>query len=66
LGIKFKKDPQGQFAHSNVITILNPAGEIVRQLTGLNLDVALAIKAVRKTSLNPRNAPVLAEQHNRL
>jgi protein SCO1/2 len=53
LGIKFKKDPQGQFAHSNVITVLNPAGEIVRQLTGLNLDVAPAIEAVRKTIPKP-------------
>jgi protein SCO1 len=53
LGIKFKKDPQGQFAHSNVITVLNPAGEIVRQLTGLNLDVAPAIEAVQKTIPKP-------------
>ena len=48
LGIKFKKDPQGQFAHSNVISVLNPAGEIVHQQTGLNLDVAPAISAVKK------------------
>jgi protein SCO1 len=46
LGIKFKKDPQGQFAHSNVITVLNPAGEIVHQLNGLNLDVTPAISAI--------------------
>jgi len=49
LGIKFKKDAQGQFAHSNVITILNPAGEIVYQLNGLNLDVTPAISAIQKT-----------------
>jgi protein SCO1/2 len=49
LGIKFKKDPQGQFAHSNVITVLNPAGEIVFQLNGLNLDVSPAISAIKKT-----------------
>lgn len=49
LGIKFKKDPQGQFAHSNVITVLNPAGEIVYQLNGLNLDVAPAVSAIQKT-----------------
>ena len=49
LGIKFKKDLQGQFAHSNVITVLNPAGEIVYQLNGLNLDVMPAISAIKKT-----------------
>jgi len=49
LGIKFKKDAQGQFAHSNVITVLNPAGEIVYQLNGLNLDVKPAISAIEKT-----------------
>ena len=48
LGIKFKKDPQGQFAHSNVITVLNSAGEIVYQLNGLNLDVTPAISAIEK------------------
>lgn len=48
LGIKFKKDPQGQFAHSNVITVLNPAGEIVYQQNGLNLDVTPAVSAVKK------------------
>ena len=29
LGLKFKEDANGQFAHSNVITILNAQGEIV-------------------------------------
>ena len=49
LGIKFKKDARGQFAHSNVITVLNPAGEIVHQLNGLNLDITPAISAIEKT-----------------
>jgi protein SCO1/2 len=35
LGIKYKKDAQGQFAHSNLITVLNRAGEIVHQQFGL-------------------------------
>jgi protein SCO1/2 len=29
LGLKFKEDANGQFAHSNVITILNAQGEII-------------------------------------
>lgn len=36
LGVKFKKDAQGQFMHSNVITVLNSQGEIAFQEVGLN------------------------------
>ena len=36
LGVKFKKDSRGQFAHSNVITVLDKNGNIVQQQTGLN------------------------------
>lgn len=36
LGVKFKKDSRGQFAHSNVITVLDKNGDIVQQQTGLN------------------------------
>jgi protein SCO1/2 len=38
LGVKFKQDAQGDFSHSNVITLLNAEGEIVYQQTGLNPD----------------------------
>jgi protein SCO1/2 len=40
LGVKFKKDAQGQFMHSNVITFLNSEGEIAFQETGLNIALA--------------------------
>jgi protein SCO1/2 len=36
LNVKFKKDAQGQFNHSNVITLLNAQGEIVYQQLGLS------------------------------
>jgi protein SCO1/2 len=36
LGVKFKKETSGQFAHSNVITLLDSKGEIVSQQMGLN------------------------------
>ncbi len=39
LGIKFKPQANGQFVHSNVITLLNSQGEIVHQQTGLNQDI---------------------------
>ena len=38
LNVKFKKDSQGQFQHSNVITLLNADGEIAYQQLGLNTD----------------------------
>lgn len=48
LGVKFKKESNGQFAHSNVITVLNAKGEIVFQQTGLNRDPALTVQALEK------------------
>ncbi len=36
LGVKFKKDAQGQFSHSNLITLLNSDGEVIKQQVGLN------------------------------
>ena len=38
LGVKYKQDADGQFAHSNVITVLDANGEIVHQQTGLDSD----------------------------
>lgn len=35
LGVKFKQEADGQFAHSNLITILNGEGEVVHQRNGL-------------------------------
>lgn len=52
LNVKFKKDAQGQFLHSNVLTLLNAKGEIVHQQLGLNSDSSETI----------RRAAALAEQ----
>ncbi|HEV8541329.1 MAG TPA: SCO family protein [Verrucomicrobiae bacterium] len=38
LGVRFRSEAQGGFAHSNMITLLNPGGEIVLQQPGLNRD----------------------------
>jgi protein SCO1/2 len=46
LGVKFKRDARGQFAHSNLFTILNPAGEIVHRHLGLNGDISEAARAL--------------------
>ena len=54
LGVKYKQDARGQFSHSNLITILNPEGEIAYQRSGLQGDVTAAAKAVvATTSLKP-------------
>ena len=46
LGVKFKQEMSGQFAHSNLITVLNGEGEIVHQRNGLMGDVSEAADAV--------------------
>lgn len=48
LGLKFKEDANGQFAHSNVITILNAQGEIVHQQIGLNQDIQETVRLLRQ------------------
>lgn len=48
LGVKFKKDERGQFAHSNVITILNSDGEVAFQQFGLNHDPQAMSEVVQK------------------
>ena len=46
LGINYAQDARGQFAHSNVITLLNAEGEIAFQQNGLNQNPAALIAAV--------------------
>jgi len=46
LGVKYKKEATGQFAHSNLITVLNSEGEIVHQQVGLNQDIGETVKRV--------------------
>lgn len=46
LGVKYQRDARGDFAHSNLITVLNAAGEIVHQRSGLQGEVVEAARAV--------------------
>lgn len=48
LGVQFKEDAQGNFSHSNVITLLNTEGEIVRQQTGLSNDNHELVEAIKQ------------------
>jgi protein SCO1/2 len=50
LGVKYKKDPQGGFAHANLITVLNQDGEIVYRHTGLQHSVADTIAAIHSVA----------------
>lgn len=51
LRVKFKRDAQGQFLHSNVITVLNSDGEITFQEVGLNLEPAQIVREVERLYL---------------
>ena len=48
LGVKYKEDANGQFAHSTVITVLNAQGEIVRQQIGLGQDIKETVQTLEK------------------
>jgi protein SCO1/2 len=46
LGVKYKRETNGQFSHSNLVTLLNERGEIIYQLAGLNQSIDDAVKHV--------------------
>lgn len=46
LGVKYKEQANGQFAHSNLITVLNGEGEIVHQLAGLGQDINATVRVI--------------------
>lgn len=48
LGVNYAPDARGQFAHSNLITVLNEEGEIVFQQTDLNSAPTALTKAIEK------------------
>lgn len=48
LGVKFKKDARGQFAHSNILTALNSGGEVVHQQIGLNQSPEETVKQLTR------------------
>ncbi|MGA2658513.1 MAG: SCO family protein [Verrucomicrobiota bacterium] len=52
LGVKYRKAAAGQFAHSNVITVLNAKGEIVRQQIGLHEDIRETVQTLGKLVRN--------------
>jgi protein SCO1/2 len=54
LGINYVEDSRGQFAHSNIITVLNAEGEITFQHTGLKQDPSALIASIEKAALGAK------------
>jgi len=52
LGVSYAEDSRGQFAHSNIITLLNAEGEIAYRHTGLKQDPAPLLDAIEKAARN--------------
>jgi protein SCO1 len=52
LGVKYKEDANGQFTHSNIITVLNARGEIVHQQVGLGQDIKDTVRELEKLLTN--------------
>ena len=50
LGITYKRDQQDGFMHSNVLTVLNNAGEIVHRQEGLQQDLTATLEAIRRAA----------------
>jgi protein SCO1/2 len=46
LGVKYRKEADGTFSHSNVLTVLNAKGEIAYQRIGLNAGIGGVCAAV--------------------
>lgn len=47
LGVNYRKDERGQYAHSNLISILNRDGEVIHQQVGLNKEPEETLKAIQ-------------------
>src|SRR5690606_24071890 len=52
LGVNYRRDARGQYLHSNLVTLLDSRGEVVRQLTGLNQDITSFVTAIVETASN--------------
>lgn len=48
LGVKYIKQPRGDFAHSNLITVLNREGEIVHRHLGLQQSIDDTVAVLRQ------------------
>lgn len=54
LGVQYKRNADGQFAHSNAITLLNARGEIVFQQTGLDSNPQDMVSKIQRLLATPK------------
>ena len=47
LNVQFQKDAEGNFSHSNVISVLDKKGDLVFQKEGLNADHAVTVSTIQ-------------------
>jgi protein SCO1/2 len=57
LGIRYRKINETDFAHSNIIAVLSPDGEIVHRLEGLGVDPAPLLAALRPLLADEKPEP---------
>lgn len=48
LGVRYRKNPEGGYDHSNVVAVLNPKGELIHRQEGLNQQPEAAVEAIRE------------------
>ena len=48
LGVQYRRLPDGEFTHSNVLTVLDARGEIAHRQLGLGEETAATVAAVRR------------------
>jgi len=54
LGVKYKRETSGQFAHSNLITVLDPEGKIIHQQIGLGQSPEQALAVIQRIASDRR------------
>lgn len=52
LGVRYKRTPDGEFAHSNIITVLDGEGVPSYQMVGLDRPTAEAVDAVTEAAMH--------------
>jgi len=50
LGVKYQKDSSGNFAHSNLISVLDAEGNVVKRVEGLNQPMDEAASVIETIS----------------
>ena len=50
LGVQFRREANGQFGHSNLLTVLSPDGEIIHQRNGLKTPLTAMTDAILRST----------------